>query len=86
VLKQLIEQARDLYDWIALLRAAFGEDLAKEWLANVNYRRDLLPISDCKNLFWARVMEDIEHLNSPVPSSLRRALKRMLRHAHGYLP
>jgi hypothetical protein len=25
VLKQLIEQARDLYDWIALLWAAFGE-------------------------------------------------------------
>jgi hypothetical protein len=25
VLEQLIEQARDLYDWIALLWAAFGE-------------------------------------------------------------
>jgi hypothetical protein len=25
VLKQLIEQARDLYDWIALLWAAYGE-------------------------------------------------------------
>jgi hypothetical protein len=26
VLEQLIKQARDLYDWIALLWAAFGED------------------------------------------------------------
>ena len=25
VLEQLIEEARDLYDWIALLWAAFGE-------------------------------------------------------------
>lgn len=42
VLKQLIEQARDLYDWIALLWAAFGEAPGEEWLANVNYRRALL--------------------------------------------
>ncbi|MCL4401273.1 MAG: hypothetical protein M1436_01225, partial [Acidobacteria bacterium] len=41
VLEQLIEQARDLYDWIALLWAAFGEAPGKEWLANVNYRRAL---------------------------------------------
>jgi hypothetical protein len=34
VLEQLIEEARDLYDWIALLWAAFGEAPAKEWLAN----------------------------------------------------
>ena len=39
VLEQLIEEARDLYDWIALLWAAFGEAPGKEWLANVNYRR-----------------------------------------------
>jgi hypothetical protein len=39
VLEQLIEEARDLYDWIALLWAAIGEAPAKEWLANVNYRR-----------------------------------------------
>ena len=50
VLEQLIEQAGDLYDWIALLWAAFSEVPAKEWLANVNYRRAFLfPISDCKN-------------------------------------
>ena len=55
VLEQLIEQARDLYDWIALLWAAFGEAPSKEWLANVNYRRALLPISECKNVFWTRV-------------------------------
>jgi len=41
VLEQLIKEARDLYDWIALLWAAFGEAPAKEWLANVNYRRAL---------------------------------------------
>jgi hypothetical protein len=28
---------------------------AKERLANVNYRRALLPISECENLFWTRV-------------------------------
>jgi len=39
MLEQLIEEARDLYDWIALLWAAFGEAPAKDWLANVNYRR-----------------------------------------------
>jgi hypothetical protein len=33
VLEQLIEQARDLYDWIALLWAAFGETPAKELLS-----------------------------------------------------
>jgi hypothetical protein len=42
VLEQLIEQACDLYDWIALLWAAFGEAPAKESLANVNYRRALI--------------------------------------------
>jgi hypothetical protein len=57
VLKQLIEQACDLYDWIALLWAAFSEAPSKERLANVNYRRALLPISECKNLFWTRVWE-----------------------------
>jgi hypothetical protein len=31
-----------LYDWIALLWAAFGEAPAKESLANVNYRRALI--------------------------------------------
>ena len=55
VLEQLIEQACDLYDWIALLWAACGEAPAKERLANVNYRRALLPISDSRNLFWTRV-------------------------------
>jgi hypothetical protein len=42
VLEQLIEEARDLYDWVALLWAAFGEAPSQEWLANVNYRRALL--------------------------------------------
>jgi hypothetical protein len=28
-------------------------------LAIVNYRRALLPISDCKNLFWTRVLSNI---------------------------
>jgi len=56
VLEQLIEEARDLYDWIALLWAAFGEAPGKERLANVNYRRARPPISDCKNLFWTIVV------------------------------
>jgi hypothetical protein len=56
VLEQLIEEACDLYDWIALLWAAFGEAPCKESLANVNYRRALFLISDCKNLFWTRVI------------------------------
>ena len=55
VLEQLIEQACNLYDWIALLWAAFGEAPGKERFANVNYRRALLPISESKNLFWTRV-------------------------------
>jgi hypothetical protein len=55
VLEQLIEEACDLYDWIALLWAAFGEAPSKESLANVNYRRGTHSISDCKNLFWTRV-------------------------------
>ena len=37
MLEQLIEEACDLYDWIALLWAAFGETPGKEWLATVNY-------------------------------------------------
>ena len=37
MLEQLIEEACDLYDWIALLWAPFGETPGKEWLANVNY-------------------------------------------------
>ena len=41
VLEQLIEQARELYDWVALLWAAFGEAPGKDLLANVNYRRAL---------------------------------------------
>jgi hypothetical protein len=35
VLKQLIKEARDLYDWVAVLWAAFGETPRNEWLANV---------------------------------------------------
>src|ERR1039458_9678857 len=42
VMEQLIEQACDLYDWIALLWAAFGEAPSQELLAHVNYRRALI--------------------------------------------
>ena len=71
VLEQLIEEARDLYDWVALLWAAFGEAPGKEWLANVNYRRALLFISDCKNLFWTRVswVRSEASLTGPILSS-----------------
>ena len=57
-MEQLIEQACDLYDWIALLWAACGEAPGKEWLANVNYRRALSSISDCRNLSWTTVTCD----------------------------
>src|ERR1039458_7856120 len=42
VMEQLIEQASDLYDWIALLWAAFGEASSQELIANDNYRRALI--------------------------------------------
>jgi hypothetical protein len=35
MLEQLIKQARDLYDWVALLWAAFGEAPGKATFANV---------------------------------------------------
>ena len=35
VLEQLIEEAGELYDWVALLWAAFGEAPSEELLANV---------------------------------------------------
>jgi hypothetical protein len=38
VLEQLLEQAYDLYDWIALAGGVW-RDPARERLANVNYRR-----------------------------------------------
>jgi len=65
VLEQLIEQACDLYDWIALLWAAFGEAPGKESLANVNYRRALVLISESSNLFWTRVSGNDFDLTAP---------------------
>ena len=62
MLEQLIEETRNLYDWIALLWAAFGEAPGKEWLVNVNYRRAPSRISDSKNLFWTRVTQDLRRL------------------------
>jgi hypothetical protein len=51
VLKQLIEQACDLYDWIALLWAAFGEAPSQELLADVNYRRALILFQTARTCF-----------------------------------
>jgi protein gp37 len=51
VLEQLIEEARDLYDWIALLWAACGEAPGKERLANVDYRRALLLFQSARTCF-----------------------------------
>jgi hypothetical protein len=51
VLEQLIEKACNLYDWIALLWAAFGEAPSKEWLANVNYRRALPLFQTARSCF-----------------------------------
>jgi hypothetical protein len=42
MLEQLIEETHDLYDDSAFLVGAFGEDPAKESLANVHYRRAFL--------------------------------------------
>jgi hypothetical protein len=42
---------------------------AKERLANVNYRRALLPISERKNLFWTRVTGDTACILSAVYSA-----------------
>jgi hypothetical protein len=78
VLEQLIEQACDLYDWIALLWAACGEAPVMELLANVNYRRAVLSISDCKNLFWTRVKFDhptqkpVELMRRPILNHTKR--------------
>ena len=51
MLEQLIEEARDLYDWIALLWAALGEAPDTELLANVNYRRALLLFQTARTCF-----------------------------------
>jgi hypothetical protein len=51
VLEQWIEEARDLYDRITLLWAAFGEAPGKEWLANPNYRRALLLFQTARTRF-----------------------------------
>jgi hypothetical protein len=58
VLEQLIEEARDLYDCVALLWAAFGETPSKESLANVNYRRALLLFQTAETCFgqgWSSI-------------------------------
>jgi hypothetical protein len=54
VLEELIEQARDLYDWIALLWAALARLSAKERLAYVNYRRALSLFQTARACFGQR--------------------------------
>jgi hypothetical protein len=60
VLEQLIEEARDLYDWIALLWAAFGETPGKERLVNVNYRRALILFQTARTCFGQGWLKDEE--------------------------
>jgi hypothetical protein len=55
VLEQLIEEARDLYDWVALLWQRMARFPPRILLASVNYRRASSSISECKNLFWTTV-------------------------------
>jgi len=46
-----------VYDWVALLWAAFGEASGKELLANVNYRRALTLFQTpktCLGQEWAK--------------------------------
>jgi hypothetical protein len=64
MLEQLIEQARDLYDWIALPWQRVARDSAKETLANVNYRRAFLfqtPHACFKEIFHNGHPTDIQH-------------------------
>jgi hypothetical protein len=58
MLEQLIEETRNLYDWIALLWAAFGEAPGKEWLVYVNYRRAPFLFQTPITCFWTRVIEN----------------------------
>jgi len=51
VVEQLIKQARDLYDWVALLWAAFGEGSGLGNIHQRHYRRALLHSSECKTCF-----------------------------------
>jgi excisionase family DNA binding protein len=80
VLEQLIEEARDLYDWVALLWAAFGEAPRKEWLANVNYRRALLLFQTAGTCFGQGCLQigmnpkHLPHLHSTGGSAVGLAL------------
>jgi hypothetical protein len=56
VLEQLIEQARDLYDWIALLWAAFGGFPARNCSPTSIIGGHSLFISDYRDLFGTRVI------------------------------
>ena len=51
VLEQLIEQARGLYDWVALLWAAFSEVPARICSPNVKYRRALSLFQTARTCF-----------------------------------
>jgi hypothetical protein len=51
VLEQLIEQARGLYDWVALLWAAFSEFPARIGSPNVKYRRALSLFQTARTCF-----------------------------------
>jgi hypothetical protein len=65
-----------LYDWVALLWAAFGEFPARNLLANVNYRRALPFISDYRNLFGTRVILDPQgKVMTTIPGSTYSAVR-----------
>ena len=86
MLEQLIEQARGLYDWIALLWAVCGEAPAKELLANVNYRRAHSSISECKSLSWTRVKVNMNFFmpdQGPNPGIVNVITKSGTNHYHG---
>ena len=51
MLEQLIEEACDLYDWIALLWAAYWRGSQQGIARNVNYRRALILFQTPKTCF-----------------------------------
>jgi hypothetical protein len=71
VLEQLIEQACDLYDWIARLWAAFGETPGQEWLANVNYRRAPILFQTASTCFGQECFAETSTLRASMTRSIR---------------
>ncbi len=66
-----------MYDWVALLWAALDEAPAKELLANVNYRRALLPFQTARACFGQECAYQDNVNTASKPSELRITDVRM---------